>query len=215
MSDRRQPPPLEQVSDDNFDKELMQMWQENACPLAGDSDLARHLAGWVDTFDRKIFWRNFREYAASAVVIIGLACDAIFSDRLIAPLTGIAATLFVMSYLWWKHRGTQPLDPSADASAYRAALLRRYDQQIQLLRSARYWYVLPFWVFFLAVLGSGVIKLTTSFSYLAFLSLAVFFVILMALSVWLVWLNESASVRTLMEARRQAEAIVTESTEAD
>lgn len=44
-----------------------------------------------------MFWRNLREYAASAVVIIGLACHAIVSDRLIAPLTGIAATLFVMT----------------------------------------------------------------------------------------------------------------------
>jgi hypothetical protein len=213
MSETPQPPSLDQGVDDNFDKELIQMWQENACPLAADAELARQLAGWVGTFDRRIFWRNFREYAAAAVVIVGLACDAIFSDRLIAPLTGIAATLFVMSYLWWKHRGTQPLDPSADASAYRAALLRRYDQQIQLLRSARYWYVLPFWVFFLAVLGSGVIKLTTSFSYLAFFSLVVIFLILTALSLWLVWVNESAGVRALMEARRQAEAIITESTE--
>ena len=41
------------------------------------------------------------------------------------------------------------------------------------------------------------------------------FLILAALSLWLVWLNESAGVRALMEARRQAEAIITESTEAD
>lgn len=43
----------------------------------------------------------------------------------------------------------------------------------------------------------------------------VFFLMLAALSVWLVRLNEISGVRTLMEARRQAEAIIIESTDAD
>jgi hypothetical protein len=48
-----------------------------------------------------------------------------------------------MGYLWWKHRGHLPLDPAADAIAYKAALLTRGDGQIDLLRSVTNWSLLP------------------------------------------------------------------------
>jgi hypothetical protein len=149
---------------------------------------------------------------------MGLALLAMFGDLVIAPLTGILATAFVTLRLWSQHRGIQPLDPLSDASAYRTALLLRYDQQIRLAHSARYWYVLPFWIFFLVVTVSGVIKViqeppnrvSTGF---ALVALAGGFIFLTALCAGIVWLNENYALRKLKEARRQAEVIVTGSFE--
>jgi hypothetical protein len=218
MSDTGRPPVLDPGFDENFDKELIQMWQEHTCPMPGEpSELTRQLAGWLRKFDRRIFWRNFVEYAAGVIVLIRSAFDISSGERLLfAPLTGVAATLFVMIHIWRRHRSTPAADPAATAAEYRQALLHRLDHQIRFARGVRYWYVLPCWLFFVAVLASGIIQLNTNPPQLqsqegAVMKLLMAFLSASALCVVVVWLNENYAVRKLREERERVAAVVTES----
>jgi hypothetical protein len=178
-------------------KELIRMWQENTLPPPPDpSQFARDVAMQVRNFDRRIFWRNFREYAAGALFIAMMMFNVMVPERRLLGVAGIAATLFVMFFLWWSHRKKEDLDPSSDARSYQAALLARYDHQIRLLRNVKYWYVLPLysWMLF-ALSGKPGMRLP-------------YFTLMTAFSLFVIWLNEGYGVKKLREKRKIAEDLL-------
>jgi len=207
-------PPLD--FDTSQDKELQQVWQEFACSQPSDpAEIARTIAHTVRQFDRKIFWRNFREYAAGGVVAIVFAGSAAFGyERIVpVPLIGLAAISFVMGYLWWKHHDLQPLDPTADARVYKAALLARYDRQIRLLRGVRYWYFLPLYVWILAATVVNALHRPPHLSPLAHaIMVAVSLVAVTAVFIWLARLNHRYASGRLAEAKKRAESLFFEPT---
>ena len=182
----------------DHEKELIHMWQESTAPGPLDAgELARSIAARVDQFDRKIRWRNVREYVAGGLLIVWFLWLArIPSGRAIA-IAGIVAVGFVMIYLWRSQRATPTLDPTSDATSYRKALLDRYDHQIGLLRRVKYWYVLPMYLWMLLVLVST----PSPASIPSFLLITLF-------AGFVVWLNESYGVRKLQAARKEAESLL-------
>jgi hypothetical protein len=126
---------------------------------------------------------------------------ALGPDR-VGGAIGFVCVAFVMAYLWWKHRGLQPLDPAADVAAYRAALVRRFDDQIRLLRTVPYWYLLPLFVpclwLFIRMWGTVRWKVLIPF------------VVIAAFFAFIGWLNVGPGVRMLRAARAKAEAMFTE-----
>jgi len=198
--------------DTGLDNELQQVWQASSISQPADpAEIARTIAGAVHRFDRSIFWRNFREYAAGGVMLIVFAGSAALGHGRIVPLVGVVAVSFVLGYMWWKHRNLKPLDPTADARAYKAALLARYDRQIQLLRSVRYWYFLPLYVWILAATVANALHRPAHLSPWAHaISLAASLGFVTALYVWLLRLNERHAVRRLAEAKKQAESLLLE-----
>ena len=123
--------------------DLMRIWQKNSPADADPETMARAIMAQTWRFDQKIFWRNAKEYAAGIALLVVFSGQLLMGRDRIGALIGIVSVGFVMAYLWWKHRGLHPLDPMADVTTYRAALMARYDDQIQLLRSVPYWYLLP------------------------------------------------------------------------
>ena len=121
----------------------MRVWQKNTPVSADPEKMAREIMAQTWRFDQKIFWRNAREYAAGIVLLVVFSGQLLIGRDRIGALIGIVAVGFVMAYLWWKHRGLHPLDPAADVTTYKAALVARFDDQIQLLRSVPFWYLLP------------------------------------------------------------------------
>ena len=198
----------------NLDKELQQMWQESTFRQPADpAQIARTIAGTVHQFDRSIFWRNLREYAAGGVLLIVFAGSAVFGQGriVLVPLIGVVAVSFVLGYLWWKHRNLKPLDPFADARAYQTALLARYDSQIQLLRGVRYWYFLPLYVWILAATVANALHRPARISAWAHaIMLAASLGFVTTLYIWLARLNERHTVRRLIEAKKQAESLLSE-----
>ena len=83
-------------------------------------------------FDQQIFWRNFREYTAGLVLMVVFAGQIALNNDPFGGAIGLACVGFVMTFLWWKHRHLEPLDPAADLRVYRRALLQRFDDQIRL-----------------------------------------------------------------------------------
>jgi hypothetical protein len=127
--------------------ELMELWQQGTSREPDPREVARLAARATTTrFDRGVFRRNLREYAGGALLMGIYGWQAVRGNHAVQYSIGFAAVGFVMIWLWWKHRGIQPLDPSADARTYRAAMLLRIDQQIRLLRTVRYWYLAPLFI---------------------------------------------------------------------
>lgn len=190
------------------------MWQDSTFPhLADPAEIAHNIAGTVRRFDRTIFWRNLREYAAGGLMLIVFGGSAAFGyERFVpVPLIGVIAVSFVLGYLWWKHRDPRPLDPSADARTYQAALLARYDRQIRLLSSVRYWYFLPLYLWILAATVANALHRPPHISPFAHATMvAICFGVVTAVFGWLARLNERYAVRHLTEAKKRAESLLSE-----
>ncbi len=185
------------------EKELIRMWQESSLPEPIDAgQLARKIAARVERFDRKILWRNLREYAAGAVLIVWFLWQSLDPVRRPLAMAGLVAVGFVMIYLWRSHRRTPPLDAAADVRSYHAALLDRYDRQIRLLRRVKYWYVLPLYLWMLLV----IVRVPSRFPG----GRISYFLVVTLFAAFIVWLNEGYGVRKLRAARKNAEALLQE-----
>jgi len=184
------------------DKELMKMWQENLQPASVDArQFTKTIAERAERFDRKIFWRNIREYVAGGGLIAWFLWLSRNPGQRYHSVAGIVAVAFVMIYLWQSQRKQQPLDASADVRSYRAALLERYDRQIALLRRVKHWYVAPLYARWMLVLFTVPSPHSGRLPY---------FIAFTAFGALVIWLNESYGVRKLRKAREQAESVIGE-----
>jgi hypothetical protein len=182
------------------DREKEKEWKESTIDARDPALLIRELSAKVGRFDQKIFWRNFREYAAGLVVLVWAGYRALQGNR---PSIGmVVGIVFVLAYLSWQHRKLRPLDPSADVGAYRKALLERFDDQIRLLSRVKYWYLLPL---YLPVVWMTV-ELWPRGPWAAGTGLAVVTAVFTSLG----WLNERYAVRNLEKARAQLKAMAEE-----
>ena len=166
----------------------------NRCAAIGN-DIAKR----VEKFDRRIFWRNMREYVAGGGLIAWFLWMLRYPGQRYLSLAGILAVGFVMIYLWLSQRKKQPLDPSADVRSYQTALLERYDRQIELLRRVKYWYVAPLYAWMILVLFTVP---STNMKRLPY------FIAFTAFSAVVIWLNEGYAVRKLRKARQDAESLM-------
>lgn len=183
---------------ENNDKELFDMWQ--AATLSDPNDAAR-LARAIErrtlSFDRTVYWRNFREYAAGvAITICFLVLAVRFPPLRLTALAGLAAISVVLFSLWRSHRHHAQPDDTADLQSFHAALLARYDHQIRLLRGVKYWYVLPQYLWLLLVV------IQTPASRPA--ARATLFLLSTAIMAFVVWLNQSYGVRRLQREKQKA-----------
>lgn len=144
-------------------------------------------------FDQKVFRRNAREYAAGIFLFVVFSGQLVTGFDRAGALVGIVAVAFVVTYIWWKHRGLHPLDPASDVAAYQAALVARYDDQIRLLRSAPYWYLLPLYV--------PTLWMSANVWHKSAVAAIVSQLFVLALYAGLGWLNVVAAVRGLRIAR--------------
>jgi hypothetical protein len=191
---------MSDLRDKEQEEELMHYWQECATADPDSAQLIKELLAKVTRFDRTIFWRNFREYAAGLVVLIWAGYYALKGHKpSMAMVLGVA---FVMTYLWWQHRKLKPLDPSANAIFYRKALVERFDDQIRLLSRVKYWYLLPL---YLPIVWMSVER-WPRYRWAAVVSL----VIVTAAYGFIGWLNEKCAVRYLQKARANVKAMFEE-----
>ena len=160
-------------------------------------------------FDRRIFRRNLRECLA-AVAVTALFTWAAFhalnalqqTGLLIVAASGLCIIFFLLRY----GRASAPVDPDQDMSVYRRALVERYDQQIELLKSVKYWYLLPPWIGL--VLNTAGLMLSHAHVgsplWPDFIAPAIYSAIFAF--VW--WLNEGPTVARLRAERARVLALV-------
>jgi hypothetical protein len=185
------------------DDELILLWRQGTSAEPNPEEIARLAArASMQRFDRRIFWRNFGEYAAGVVMLPFLIWMIVTDDFIIGRAFGLTAIVcvgFTLGYLWWQHRSFAPLDPSADARTYQAAMLARIDKQIWLLSRSAYWYLIPLCLPSLWVVGA----LWIFYKAIALATLGFMTLIFIAVG----WLNERWGVRRLQAERAKIEAL--------
>ena len=108
-------------------------------------------------FDRTISKRNWRECLAAVPVVVVFLLFSQFVDHWITAAgcyCAAASAVWIVFYLVRHGRGPADPDPQQSLASYREALREKFDHQIQLLKAAKYWYILPFYVSFV-LLYSG------------------------------------------------------------
>jgi hypothetical protein len=126
------------------EEELMKTWHSRPGSVPDPADLARQIAHKVSSFDRRIWWRNAREYAACTILLIWTSGGVREGDP--AAIMMAAAALGLIGIRWWAHRGDRSVDPDTDALTYQAALLKRHDDQIARMTNVKYWCWIPLYL---------------------------------------------------------------------
>jgi len=138
------------MSNEQNPDDLRNLWQEQEVEKVTITvDEIRRRA---NRFERRIYWRNFREYAGAAVALAALTPHLWREHgwRLTPVVLLIAGTLYVMFQLYRRGPRSMPAD-----TVVKAALefqRQELERQRDALRSVWRWYFLPFVPGFVAVL---------------------------------------------------------------
>lgn len=181
--------------------ELHHLWNlDSDTGRCGTPELLRDIEQTTIRFDRTIRSRNLRETAG------GLMVAAIFVWLAILDRTWLERTahgwlaacgVWVVFYIRRYSKISRSPAPEQTLLSYQQELLDRYDRQVRLLKSAKYWYILPFWAGLLCSAGA---VLARTGNVMRFGLVAVF---ITALNAALWWLNEGIGVAYLQNRRRQ------------
>jgi len=180
-------------------------------PGKGEQEMLALVMEKTRAFDRRIAVRNTIEVAASFLVFCMFGFFAWKAPNL---TTRIGMAIVALSGVWISYyilrfgSGPKPLDPGMELSRYSDLLRENYDQQIQLLRRVKYWYLLPPYVGI--VIGNlGVwLQLRTEGKPLAIQLASLVslpFVTLVFAAVWI--LNEKYGVERLKRLKQELTAV--------
>ena len=195
--------------------ELSELWCSQSYPSSATKEEFMMLVQKkTRQFDRFILIRNVLEsMSALAVSIIFAAMAARTQDTLqrIGLLIVAASGLWIIAFLLRFGRTSVPTDPTQELSRYRHALVERYDCQIRLLKSVKYWYLLPPWIGLLTASAGVMLHESRNgrLGWYEFIGPAVYTAFFGL--VW--WLNEVHGVAHLRAERARVLAIAGESSE--
>ena len=181
-------------------EELKNIWAQQAGPekpVMISPEAIWQLAKASERFERIIFWRDTREWLATAVVAVGFVFYA-FCFRTVHWLPILAATTacLPMAYVAFLRAGRSAPLSSATVRDHLRLSITSVRQQIALLRSILWWYLGPIALSLILItvdlLQSARLRIGPGFLLQAAIGGAVFF------GVW--GLNQRA-VRTDLEPR--------------
>jgi hypothetical protein len=153
-------------------------------------------------FDRRIALRNLLECIAGGVVGVFFGFEGLRTHDYViktGSLIVAAGAAWIVYYLLRYGKTSVSADPNQNVMSYTRALLERYDHQIRLLKSVKYWYLLPMYVGLL-IMSAGLFLERAKAGTMGWRDIggpAVYTAVFAA--VW--WLNEVASVRRLRQQR--------------
>jgi hypothetical protein len=153
-------------------------------------------------FDRAIRRRNRRESFAAWLVAVFFGFAAWKGHNGLEKLGSaiiVAGALWIVYYL--RRHGTAAAEPNPDQTlaGYQRALVLKFDHQIGLQRSVKFWYLAPIYVGLLTG-SAGLLKEITEKRSLTWMDAGFpLFYTLMFAAIW--WWNEVYGVRKLREAR--------------
>lgn len=190
--------------------ELRDLWcsQPEDAMAAKKEELVELVVNKTADFDRKVFRRNLRECVAAVIVTAMFTWMAFHASNALQR-TGLlivaASGLWIIFFLLRYGRASESADPAQDLAAYRQALVNRYDRQISVLKSVKYWYLLPPWI---GVMLSNAGQMVSDaqkgrfgwWDFIAPAMVTAFFAV-----VW--WLNEGWALPKLRAARERTLAL--------
>ena len=188
--------------------DLCRLWQSDSGNGAVDpSDLLRELERRSRSFDRMIRRRDIREIAGGLVVTVVYGLMAWKAGTLLFLVSDIWLAACGVWFAYYLRRDSKrSLQPVPDQSlvVYRQSLMERYDGQIRLARSVKYWFLLPMWF---GLLLQALASRLDGGSWFKFSMIRLVATVGNGF-VW--WLNEGPGVRYLERKRRQLAALLGE-----
>ena len=186
----------------NGQDELQEIW--NSQPLRGNvkgEEIMELVQTKIRRFDRTIALRNLRECIAAAIVAVFFVWSAFRMPNAVMKTGSIVVAtgaVWIVYYLLRHGQAPATTDPNQDVTGYTRALVERYDRQIRLLKSVRYWYLLPMYVGLLILSAGRLLDAKTgSRGWWGLAEPAV--VTAVFAGVW--WLNEVVAVGRLLKQR--------------
>ena len=180
--------------------ELSVLWQSGKNPAGLDqAQLLEVIEQRRRAFDRSIRARDLRESIGGLLVTVLFVAFALRGGSPISLAGDVwlaACGLWIVFYLRRYSGLSRKPSPDQSLASYRAELLERYDRQIRLLKTAKYWYVLPLWLGLMILSASSL----SGGHWVAFLAQAALFTAVNA-GVW--WLNEGPGVRAIQRKRQE------------
>jgi hypothetical protein len=187
--------------------ELRELWQSDINQAMDQRDLLREVERRIRNFDHASRRRDLVDIGAMLVVIVvylWLAVGEKTTFERVADLGLAACALWVIFYVRRYAKLSRKPAPEQALGAYRRALLERYDRQIRLWKSAKYWFILPMW---LAVLLYDVAYRVSGGKNIKFAMVLIVVTVGYAFA-W--WLYEGRGVSRLERKRRELAALVGE-----
>jgi hypothetical protein len=190
-------------SDQNGQDELRDLWNSQPpCAKSKGEEIMALVQNKIRQLDRVIYVRNWLECIAGGVVAVFFGWQALRAHDILMRIGFIvvaASAVWIIFYVMRYGQSSVYADPSQNVREYTRASVERYDHQIRLLQSVKYWYLLPMYVGLL-IMSTGIFLQRARGGNLGWLDLAVpaFYTIIFA-TVW--WLNESFAVRRLQVER--------------
>ena len=179
--------------------ELRDVWQSDSSGGRSNATaLVQKLQKSKDEFRRRIRSRNLRE------TIAGLAIFLLFgflASRQTSLLARVGQAWLAVCGLWiafYIHRysnAARTPAPEQTLASFRQSLLAAYDEQIRLLRAAKYWYILPLWF------GLLLIALASWNAGLGPVRVTLFLLWITAVNAVVWWINEVPGVRSIRRKR--------------
>jgi hypothetical protein len=156
-------------------------------------------------FDRRVAARDRRETLASLVVAVLFGVAAWVQTNPLqraGSLMAVAAAIWIVFHIRRNRTHVAP-DPLPDQSltSYRQALVSKIDHQIRLLKTAKFWYVLPLYMAVLVIMAGSILERARTRPLVWSDATPVVLQTLFFGAVW--WLNEVYAVRKLRKARLQ------------
>ena len=187
--------------------ELRQLWQSDISEAMNQHELLRELERRMRNFDRTIRWRNLRETVAGLIVTVAYVWFAVGAGTLLERMAdlwlaawGIWIAVFLRRYAKLSRKPA----PEQTLAVYRQALVERYDGQIRLALSVKYWYILPMW------LGMLLLSLAVWNQPRGHVRCTLVAVVATAVSAFVWWLNEGPGIRYLQRKRRELAVLMGE-----
>ncbi len=125
-------------------EEIMNLWGQQAEDVAVSPEEIWQLAQASERFERTIFWRDIREWAAT-VVVAGCFLYFAFSEGTTRWLILAAAVVCCGPMAYLTLRRPKRLRPETAGSVleHLRAAVASLQHQIGLLRSVHWWYLMP------------------------------------------------------------------------
>ena len=187
--------------------ELRQLWQSDINEAIDQRELMRELERRTRNFDRMNRRRDFRDIVAMLVVAVVYFWFAVRAGTTFERVADLWLVVFCGWFILYLRRyaklSRKPV-PEQTLDVYRQALVERYDGQIRLAKSVKYWFILPMWLGQMLYNVAYRVNGGNNFKF----GMVTIFVTAVNAFVW--WLNEGLAVRYLDRKRRELAVLVGE-----
>ena len=187
--------------------ELRQLWQSDISEAINRRELLQELQRRGRNLDRMNRRRDLRNIVAMLVVAVVYFWFAVRAGTTFERVADLWLVVFCGWFIFYLRRyaklSRKPV-PEQTLDVYRQALVERYDGQIRLAKSVKYWFILPMW---LGQMLYDIAYWVNGGKNIKFVMVTIF---VTAGNAFVWWLNEGPGIRRLQRKRRDLATLLGE-----